>query len=163
MEAVGPGTFETALMEPGFTLTYGEGWVPYQPESRNQLNIEIPESSDLGCAPCALLAVNAAAAESPEAVVEFATSNGIELAEPVPVDVGGVDAQRYDVIGGAGYLFETEFSQFGLDSADGPARLTLLEVADRVIAIVDIAMPEVADRVQPLTDEVIDSIEWSTD
>ncbi len=55
MDVVGPGTFKTAVMEPGFTLTYGEGWVPLMPESKNQLNIEIAESSELGCAPCALL------------------------------------------------------------------------------------------------------------
>lgn len=162
MDAVGPGTFATAVMEPGFTLTYGEGWVPLMPESRNQLNIEIPESSELGCAPCALLGVSAAEAASPEDVVEFATSNGLELSDADEVEVGGIPGQRYEVLGGEGYIFESEFSAFGVDSADGPARFTVLEAGGRVIVIHELAMPDVVDTVWPWSEEIIASIEWST-
>lgn len=162
MDALGPGTFVTAVMEPAFSLTYGEGWVPFMPESRNQLNIEIPESSELGCAPCALFGVSAAEADAPEDVVAFATANGLELSGPEEVDVGGIAGQRHEVIGGEGLIFESEFSQFGVDSADGPARFTVLEVGGRVIVIHELAMPEVVDTVWQWTDDVIDSIEWST-
>ena len=162
MDAVGPGTFKTAVMEPGFTITYGEGWVPHMPESKNQLNIEIPESSELGCAPCALLGVSTAQADSAEEVVAFATSEGLELADAEEIEVGGIVAQRYDVIGGEGYVFETEFSAFGIDSADGPARFTVLETGGRVIVIHELAMPEVVDTVRPWSEEVVASIEWST-
>jgi hypothetical protein len=94
-------------------------------------------------------------------VIAFAESNGIQFADPVPIDVGGIEALRYDATDGEGYVFETEFAEFGFDTAEGPARLVLLEVDDRVIAIVDLAMPDVADAVQLLSDEVIASIEWS--
>lgn len=163
MDAVGPGTFKTAVMEPGFTLTYGEGWVPLMPESKNQLNIEIPESSELGCAPCALLGVSTAQADSAEDVVAFATAEGLELSDAEEVEVGGIAGQRYEVIGGEGYVFETEFSAFGIDSADGPARFTVLEADGRVIMIHELAMPEVVDTVWPLSAEVVASIEWSTE
>jgi hypothetical protein len=162
MDAAGPGTFETTVMEPGFVLTYGESWVPFQPESRNQLNIEITESSELGCAPCAFLGVNAVQADSPAAVVDFAVANGVELADPEPIEIGGIEAQRYEVTGGAGPIFETEFANFSVDSSDGPARVTVLDVDGSIVAIVELAMPEVADAVQPLSDEVIASIQWST-
>ena len=151
MDAVGPGTFETAVMEPGFTLTYGEGWVPLMPESKNQLNIEIPESSELGCAPCALLGVSAAQADAPEDVVAFATGEGLELSDAEEVEVGGITGQRYEVIGGEGYVFESEFSAFGVDSADGPARFTVLEVGGRVIVIHELAMPESSTRSGPVS------------
>jgi hypothetical protein len=163
MDALGPGTFVTAVMEPAFTLTYGEGWVPFMPESRNQLNIEIPESSELDCAPCALFGVSAAEADAPEDVIAFATANGLELSDPEEVDVGGIAGQRYEVIGGEGVIFESEFSQFGVDSADGPARFTVLEVGGRVIVIHELAMPQVVDTVWRWSDDVIDSIAWSTD
>jgi hypothetical protein len=163
MDAVGPGTFKTAVMEPGFSLTYGEGWVPLMPESKNQLNIEIPESSELGCAPCALLGVSAAQADRAEDVVAFATAEGLELSDPEEVEVGGIIGQRYEVIGGEGYIFESEFAAFGVDSADGPARFTVLEAGGRVIVIHELAMPDVVDTVWPLSAEVVASIEWSTE
>ena len=164
MDAVGPGTFKTALMEPGFTLSYGEGWVPLMPESKNQLNIEIPESSELSCAPCALLGVSAAQAEAPEDVITFATANGLELSEAEEVEVDGITGQRYEVIAGEGYIFETDLAAaFGVDSADGPARFTVLEAGGRVIVIHELAMPEVVDTVWSWSEEVIASIEWSTE
>ena len=164
IEAVGPGTFKTRLMEPGFTLSYGEGWVPLRPESRNQLNIEIPESSELNCAPCALLGVSAPLAETPEDVITSAIANGLELSEAEEVEVDGITGQRYEVIGGEGVLFESESSEFfRVNSADGPARFTLLETGGRVIVIHELAMPEVVDTVWPLSEEVIASIEWSTE
>ena len=163
MDAVGPGTFETAVMEPGFTLTYGEGWVPLMPESKNQLNIEIPESSELGCAPCGLLGVSTAQADTADDVVAFATAEGLELSDAEDVEVGGVTGRRYEVLGGEGYVFETEFSAFGIDSANGPARFTVLEAGGRVIVIHELAMPESVDTVWPWSAEVVASIEWSTE
>lgn len=52
MDAVGPGTFTKAVMEPGFALSDGGGWVADQPVSAYQPNIETPASDALGCAPC---------------------------------------------------------------------------------------------------------------
>lgn len=161
MDAVGPGTFATTVMEPGFTLTYGDGWVPFMPESRNQLNIEVPESSELGCAPCALLGVSAAEADSPDDVVDFARANGLELSDSEQIDVGGITGERYQVTGGEGLVFESEFSEFGVDSAEGPARFTVLEAGDRVIVIHELANPEVVDTVWAMSDDVVSSIEWS--
>lgn len=161
IDAVGPGTFATTLMEPGFTLTYGEGWVPFMPESRNQLNVEIPESDELGCAPCGLLGVSAAEVDAAEDVAAQAVEDGLELAEPVEVDVGGITGQRYEVTGGAGIVFDSEFSSFGIDSADGPARFTVLEAGGRVIVIHELASPDAVDEVWALSGEVVDSIEWA--
>ena len=164
IEAVGPGTFKTRLMEPGFTLSYGEDWVPFRPETKTQLNIEIPESSEISCAPCALLGVSAALAEAPEDVISSATANGLELSEAEEVEVGGITGQRYEVIGGKGVVFETESSDFfRVNSADEAARFTVLEVGGRVVVIHELAMPEVVDTVWPWSEEVIASIEWSTE
>jgi hypothetical protein len=164
MEAVGPGTFQTAVMEPGFTLTYGDGWIPFMPESKNQLNIEIPESSELGCAQCGLLlGVSVAQADTPADVPASATADGLELSEAEEVEVGGIAGKRYEVTGGEGYIFETEFSAFGVDSAEGPARFTVLKAGGRVIVIHELAMPEAVDTAWPWSDEVIASIEWSTE
>lgn len=160
MDAVGPGTFTTAIMEPGFTLTYGEGWVPFMPESRNQLNIEIPRSDELGCAPCALIGVSAAEADAAEDIAPQAIENGLELAEPEEVTVGGITGHRYEVTGGAGIVFESEFSAFGIDSDDGPARFTVLEAGGRVIVIHELANPDAVDEVRALSGDVVDSIEW---
>ena len=61
-------------------------------------------------------------------------------------------------------LFESESSEFfRVNSADGPARFTLLETGGRVIMIHELAMPQVVDTVWPLSEEVITSIEWSTE
>ena len=61
-------------------------------------------------------------------------------------------------------IFESDSSGFfRVNSADGPARFTLLETGGRVIVIHELAMPEVVDTVWPLSDEVIASIEWSTE
>jgi hypothetical protein len=61
-------------------------------------------------------------------------------------------------------LFESESSEFfRVNSADGTARFTLLETGGRVIMIHELAMPQVVDTVWPLSEEVITSIEWSTE
>lgn len=163
MDAVGPGSFATSLFEPGFIITYPQGWSPYQPESRNQLNIEIAESTELGCEPCAFLAVNAVDASSPEDVIASATQSGLQFAEPEEVTVGGVAAQRYEVTGGAGTLFETEFSTFEVDSAEGPSRVTLADVDGRVIVIVELSSPDVVDAVWSQSDDIITGIEWTAE
>ena len=161
MNAVGPGTFTTSIAEPGFTLTYPEGWVPYQPETKRGLNIEIPESSVLGCSPCAFLGIITADGDSVSEVVDFGIANGVEFGDPEDIEVGGIPAQRYEVIGGEGLILETEFSVFGVDSAEGPARVTYLEVDDRVIVIVELGAPNAMDVIRSQTDAIITSIEWS--
>lgn len=81
----------------------------------------------------------------------------------VNVAVGGIEARRYEIACGEGHLSAAGCAEFGVDPADGPARPILLEVADRAVAIVDLATPDVADTVQHLTHEVITSIVWSTE
>lgn len=155
MDAVPPGTFATALFEPGFTVDVLEGWTPFQPESRNQWNIGIPEDH--------LLNVNAVTAETPSDVVAGATAGGLELSDSEDVEVGGVPAQRYDVVGGEGYMFETEFAEFGMDSTTDSGRLTLLEVGGRVIAIVELVPLDTVEESRAATQRIIDSIEWSAE
>jgi hypothetical protein len=113
--------------------------------------------------PCAFLGIITADGDSVSEVVDFGIANGVEFGDPENIEVGGIPAQRYELIGGEGLILETEFSGFGVDSAEGPARVTYIQVDNRVVVIVELGDPDTQDVIRPQADAIIMSIEWSTE
>ena len=127
MDAAGPGTFTTTVLEPGLVVTIGDGWIPGQAESEATWNARLPQP-DRPAASQAAVYVLQADAESADEVIETATSRGFQLSDPEQVQVGGIAGQRYDVTGGAlSFLTSPSGDDLFLHTPGEAWRMTVLD------------------------------------
>ena len=163
MDAAGPGTFTTTVLEPGLVVTIGDGWIPGQAESEATWNARLPQP-DRPAASQAAVYVLQADAESADEVIETATSRGFQLSDPEQVQVGGIAGQRYDVTGGAlSFLTSPSGDDLFLHTPGEAWRITVLEVADQVVTVAEYApieSPVAVAAARGETERIIATIEW---
>lgn len=151
----GPGRFRTDWFAKPFSFTVGAAWVPAFAGAPDNANIWLRD--------VAILFVLETAAGSTDALVNNLNEiEGVELTDEATVVVGEQPGVRYVVAGeyeGASIRTPTGEFTFGAP-ADEAYRMTVLEIDESVLVVLEVTSPGDRDVGWAATTEVRDSIAW---